>query len=164
MCKPRSIRVLSLFFFNWGMFFPPLWRLRGRWSSYLVLNTDQTFFNSASSLIFMISFLFVWFLFSSNGLIVSLLVGMQGQIIRQPISEQYEITREQVPIKMEQTGRLKHAAARWAHSELFFRLLLKNTVCAPQSAAYAYFWRVLFLVGSTLTEQFKDLLTLNKLS
>jgi len=41
-----------------------------------------------------------------------LLVGMQGQIIRQPISEQYEITREQVPIKMEQTGRLKHAAAR----------------------------------------------------
>jgi len=79
MCKPRSIRVLSLFFFNWGMFFPPLWSLRGRWSSYLVLNTDQTFFNSASSLIFMISFLFVWFLFSSNGLIVSLLVGMQGQ-------------------------------------------------------------------------------------
>ncbi|KAL9356239.1 hypothetical protein Peur_049492 [Populus x canadensis] len=44
----------------------------------------------------MVSFLFVWFLFSTNGLIVSLLVGIQGQIIRQPISEQYEITHRKV--------------------------------------------------------------------
>ena len=40
-----------------------------------------------------------------------------------------------------------HAAARWAQSELFFRLLLKNTVCAPQIAAYANFWE-----GSLLNE------------
>ena len=26
----------------------------------------------------------------------------------------------------------EHAAAQWAQSELFFRLLLKNTVCTPQ--------------------------------
>ena len=29
----------------------------------------------------------------------------------------------------------------WAQSELFFRLLLKNTVCTSQIVAYAYFWR-----------------------
>ena len=37
----------------------------------------------------------------------------------------------------------EHAAAQWAQSELFFRLLLKNTVCPLHQAAYAYFWRVL---------------------
>uniref|UniRef100_A0A2K1R608 Uncharacterized protein n=1 Tax=Populus trichocarpa TaxID=3694 RepID=A0A2K1R608_POPTR len=47
---------------------------------------------------------------------------MQGQIIRQPISEQNEITREQVPIKMEQTGRLEHAAARWEGVQNFWVL------------------------------------------
>ncbi|KAJ0096699.1 hypothetical protein Patl1_27723 [Pistacia atlantica] len=26
-------------------------------------------------------------------------------------------------------------------AKLFFRLLLKNTVCSPLTAAYAYFWR-----------------------
>ena len=34
-----------------------------------------------------------------------------------------------------------HGAVWWAQSELFFRLLLKNTVCSPLQAAYAYFWR-----------------------
>ncbi|KAJ6928933.1 hypothetical protein NC652_012946 [Populus alba x Populus x berolinensis] len=38
--------------------------------------------------------------------------GLRDRIIRQPISEQYEITREQVPIKMEQREWLQHAAAR----------------------------------------------------
>ena len=36
----------------------------------------------------------------------------------------------------------EHAAAQWAQSELFFRLLLKNTVGPLHQAAYAYFWRV----------------------
>ena len=35
-----------------------------------------------------------------------------------------------------------HGAVRWAQSELFFRLLLKNTVRSPQIAAYANFYRV----------------------
>jgi len=34
-----------------------------------------------------------------------------------------------------------HAATQWAQSELFFRLLLKNTVWALQLVAYANFWR-----------------------
>ena len=34
-----------------------------------------------------------------------------------------------------------HAAVRRAQSELFFRLLLKNTVCSPQITAYANFLR-----------------------
>jgi hypothetical protein len=32
-------------------------------------------------------------------------------------------------------------AAQWAQSELFFRLLLKNTVCQLQQAAFSNFWR-----------------------
>jgi hypothetical protein len=36
----------------------------------------------------------------------------------------------------------KHAAAWRAQSELFFRLLLKNTVCSSQLAVYANFLRV----------------------
>jgi hypothetical protein len=46
----------------------------------------------------------------------------------------------------------RHAAAQCAQSELFFRLLLKNTVCALQIAAYAYFWRVPFLAGRAPTK------------
>jgi hypothetical protein len=48
-------------------------------------------------------------------------------------------------------GGWKHAAAQCAQSELFFRLLLKNTVCALQVAAYAYFWGVPFLSGRVPT-------------
>ena len=49
----------------------------------------------------------------------------------------------------------EHAAAQWAQSELFFRLLLKNTVCPLHQAAYAYFWRVLPLCEEGPTIQFK---------
>ena len=38
----------------------------------------------------------------------------------------------------------KYAAVRWAQSELFFRLLLKNTVCSPQITAYANFLEGIF--------------------
>ena len=36
---------------------------------------------------------------------------------------------------------IEQAAAQWAQSELFFRLLLKNTVRLLQQAAYSNFWR-----------------------
>ena len=50
-------------------------------------------------------------------------------------------------------GVTTHGAAWWAQSELFFRLLLKNTVCSPHKAAYAYFWRVLTLARGRPTIQ-----------
>ena len=35
----------------------------------------------------------------------------------------------------------------WTQSELFFRLLLKNTVCSSPKAVYAYFWKSLRLLS-----------------
>ncbi|KAJ7013397.1 hypothetical protein NC653_003167 [Populus alba x Populus x berolinensis] len=72
--------------------------------------------------------------------------GLRDKTIRHPTSEKNEITCEQVPINIEHTT-LKQSRSR------------ANTVCAPQSAAYAYFWRVLFILRRTLTEQFHLLLT-----
>jgi hypothetical protein len=34
----------------------------------------------------------------------------------------------------------KYGAVRWAQSELFFRLLLKNTVCSPQNCGIRQFF------------------------
>ena len=58
-----------------------------------------------------------------------------------PHRSQTEETPKNLLIKYVSTFYRRHGAVWGAQSELFFRLLLKNTVCPPSKTAYIYFWR-----------------------
>ena len=64
-----------------------------------------------------------------------------------PHWEREENSNPRTPIYWKTSHSFHRGAMRWAHSELFFRLLLKNTVCSPLYVAYASFWRGWYVIS-----------------